>query len=300
MLKIGFTHQEIFLRSLSRPFLVPEKFSSLKCTFEQFMFNCYNKENLLKDVKVDIRLTNTRGNVTQKKKQKLNDISYLKRMQLPTELHYNEMTNKDLVVRFNRDFKNAFEGLKNVFLSSCKSRCKILHLMRRKKQWVNKVVPTDAVKNPLIPVECFKGKGVVHLYECNFIVVDPDRKEELKLLDSYEYVSDMLVSLAIVEGLSRYDEMNLPSFKTDGLPNPAFHLDSVQSDVDRLVYRQGKLDVGKTVGKSEWMVVSSHWKLDKKSLRGICYPVLWFALQYGASPVQPQKDACHLEVDGEK
>ena len=35
-------------------------------------------------------------------------------------------------------------------------------------------------------------------------------------------------------------------------------------------------------------------------LQSLCYPVLWFALQYGASPIQPQKDACHLEVDGEE
>ena len=136
----------------------------------------------------------------------------------------------------------------------------------------------------------------MHLYECNFILVDPDRKEVLKLLDSYEYVSDMLVSLAIVEGLSRYDEMDLPSFKTDGLPNPVFHLNSIQSNVDRLVYTQGRMDVE----KKECIVIISPWKLDKKHLKGLCHPVLWFDLQYGASPIQPQKDACHLEVDGER
>ena len=57
LMKIGFTYQEIFIWNLSGPFLVPEECCGLKYTFYQFMFNYYNKENLLKDVKVDIRPT---------------------------------------------------------------------------------------------------------------------------------------------------------------------------------------------------------------------------------------------------
>ena len=82
------------------------------------MSNCYNKESLLKDIKIDIRPTKIGGSTSQKKTQKLSEISYLRRVWLPTYLHYNEHINNDLVVRFNRDYQNAFEGLKNVFLSS--------------------------------------------------------------------------------------------------------------------------------------------------------------------------------------
>ena len=164
---------------------------------------------------------------------------------------------------------------------------------------MNKVIPTEATavrKIPLIPIECYKGKGVVHPYECSFITVDPDRKEVSKLLDNYEYVSDMLVSLSIIEGLSRYDEMNLPLFDTDGLPNPAFDLSTSESNLERLIYAQARMEVG----KHDWMFIPTPWKLDNKQLQLFCYPVLWFALQYGASPIQPQKYACCLEVDGEK
>ena len=117
-MKIRFTYQEIFIRNLSGSFLVPEECCGLKYTIYQFMFNCYNKENLLKDVKVDIRPTKIGGSTSQKKTQKLSEISYLRRVWLPTYLHYNEYINKDLVVRFNCEYKNAFEGLENVFLSS--------------------------------------------------------------------------------------------------------------------------------------------------------------------------------------
>ena len=83
---------------------------------------------------------------------------------------------------------------------------------QKKVEWVNKIVPEEATvaENILcIPVECYKGKGVTHLYECFLTITDPGRKE---LLDDYQYVTDMDVPLSIVEGLTFYDELNLPSF----------------------------------------------------------------------------------------
>ena len=128
---------------------------------------------------------------------------------------------------------------------------------------MNKVIPTEATvagKIHHIPIECYKGKGVVHPYECNFIIVYPVWKEVSKLLDNCEYVSDMLVSLSIVEGLSRYDDMNLPSFDTDGLPNPAFNLSTSESNLERLIYAQARMEVG----KHDWMFTPTPWKLDNK------------------------------------
>ena len=70
----------------------------------------------------------------------------------------------------------------------------------------------------------------------------------------------MLISLSIVEGLSRYDEMNLPSFDTDGLPNPAFNLSTSESNLERLIYAQARMEVG----KHDWMFIPTPWKLDNK------------------------------------
>ena len=72
--------------------------------------------------------------------------------------------------------------------------------MKRKKKWKTssdnrfclKTIPKGTSEKEiqtLIEVDCYKGKGNVHLYECNQIIADPDRQD---LLENYEFVMDLL------------------------------------------------------------------------------------------------------------
>ena len=107
-----------------------------------------------------------------------------------------------------------------------------MHVMKRKKIWKSSgnffcliTIPkgtTDKEKQPVIEVDCNKGKGIVNLYECNHIIADPDRKD---LLDNYEFVMDLLVCLPLVEALSSWMDLNLPHFDRDSFPSLVFKPD---------------------------------------------------------------------------
>ena len=120
-----------------------------------------------RDFEFDAHVTEQHGKTISNRMKLLNRISYLRRVQIPSYLWYNENFNKYLVVRFNQNFNKEFDGLENVFLYLCKSIYKVLHLTKRKVFWVNKAVPEEVtvVENqPLTPVECYRGKGDAHLY----------------------------------------------------------------------------------------------------------------------------------------
>ena len=69
--------------------------------------------------------------------------------------------------------------------------------MKRKKEWQKrgaaKFIPEDAGDGEklILDVHSSMGLGKLNLYECNQVLVDPDRLDD-KLQD-YEYESDLLV-----------------------------------------------------------------------------------------------------------
>ena len=156
--KVGYDEKNIWIKSESFPFYVFEEFSPIKFTFGQFMNKCYNVENIKKDSKPTFVSGHTKN---------LMEISFLDnkcKVKMPTKLLVAQGTNPDLLVRFKREYKLAFEYLKSVFLSACGTRCKILHVMRRKKKWETignkrfclKIIPegtTEKEKQPVIEVD---------------------------------------------------------------------------------------------------------------------------------------------------
>ena len=289
MKEVGYDQKDFHIQSTSFPFNVFENCSPVKHKFWQFMNKCHNAENVKKDVNPTF--------VHKKNSAKLMKISYLDETytgEIPTDLLVGTNTNTDLSVRFKREYRNAFPDLKDVFLSSsCRTRCKILHVMKRKKIWKSsggkcglKTIPkgtTEKEKQPVIEVVCNKGKGKVHMYECNHIIADPDRKE---LLDNYEFVLDLLVCLPLVQVLSSWMDLNLPPFDRDSFPSPVFKHNG----------RDGWVDLQCQCGKNYWFYFALYYM--KLTGTSFCHPMIWFALMYGAAPLYNQNDACHLEANG--
>ena len=135
-------------------------------------------------------------------------------------------------------------------------RCKHLNIMRRKTPWelvvdgkknlhLEKVISEEARSNEqlVIGATCQnKEQGTIFFYECNSILVDPDRHSEL--LDNYEFVREILLVLPIIKGLSSLSDLNLPLFKNEVLPNPMFAV-SVSKCTDKIhTYTQPKMKHG--------------------------------------------------------
>ena len=175
-------------------------------------------------------------------------------------------------------------------------RCKHLNILRRKTPWelvvdgkknlhLEKVISEEARSNEqlVISAPCqYKEQGTILFYECNNILVDPDRHSEL--LDNYEFVREILLVLPIIKGLSSLSDLNLPLFKNEVLPNPMFTV-RLTTCTDKIhTYTQPK------------MRHSNGWTRCYIHNTEICFPIFWMTLVHGVSCLHPKKDQCTLTV----
>ena len=173
--------------------------------------------------------------------------------------------------------------------------------MKRKTPWElvldgkknlhsEKVISEEARSNEqlVISAPCqYKEQGTILFYECNNILVDPDRHSEL--LDNYEFVREILLVLPIIKGLSSLSDLNLPLFDQQILPNPMFSVSVSKCDKKQHTYTQPKMIHG-----------NNGWTRSACGKTGICFPVFWMTLLHGVSCLYPKKDQCTLTVGTKK
>ena len=93
----------------------------MKQTFPQFMANCYKPQLIKKDVNITFReehITRT-GHFTAKM---FDEMSRSDKMEKTNKLLFNDEVSSNLAANFNRNFRDAFPYLDNVFLSECRQR----------------------------------------------------------------------------------------------------------------------------------------------------------------------------------
>ena len=100
-----------------------------------------------------------------------------------------------------------------------------------------------------------------------------------------------------MEAVSFHDKMKLPPYKIDILPNAVFQFNAAKSLGGTNVYTQKQLQVL----DRNWIVHKCNCGSTVNTddlVRVFCHPAVWMALVYGASPLQPNIDACTLEANG--
>ena len=104
-----------------------------------------------------------------------------------------------------------------------------------------KIIPEDVGDSEQLILDVYSsvGLGKLNIYECNQILVDPDRRDD-KLQD-YEYEPDLLVVLSVVEAYSFRNKWGLPDFDKKMLPSPGFKINVKASNPSELVYSQQAL-----------------------------------------------------------
>ena len=130
-----------------------------------------------------------------------------------------------------------------------------------------------------IQVECIYGEGIVNMYECNSIMVDPSLIDHDEFKKNYTYKKSIIVALPLLEGYSCDEDLNLPDFSEQSLPNPCF-------SVGRDAAYQSKLKIE-----------SDGFARYQSSDCAFCLPMVWFTLRYGVGPVKNKIDASRLETD---
>ena len=130
-----------------------------------------------------------------------------------------------------------------------------------------------------IQVECIYGEGIVNMYECNSIMVDPSLIDHDEFFKNCTYKKSVIVALPLLEGYSSYEDLNLSGFDVYSIPNPCF-----------------------CIGKDAAFQSKLHMEEDgfaryKNNDCSFCLPMVWFTLQYGIGPLKNKIDPPRLETD---
>lgn len=82
---------------------------------------------------------------------------------------------------------------------------------------LNKLIELEDWEQKLIiDVDCYLGKSKVHLYESNYLFIDPSQFD-LGSIDHYKIIDSYIISLTILDALRQTKELELIR-DTDVLP----------------------------------------------------------------------------------
>ena len=185
---------------------------------------------------------------------------------------------KNCAIRLGEEYSRSFRHNclplnSNTFFSGG-VECKALQIMRRK---------SSVARVAAISVLIHEGDGKMFVNECEWVIADPDKP---KLCEDYEVFYPFVVALPFLLGQCSFHNLNL-GIRESTLPSPAFFVSQGDSHDGTIVFCH---NVNK-LSADGWVYVTITFK---GIVISFCFPMIWFALLFGISPLKPQTDPCTL------
>ena len=130
------------------------------------------------------------------------------------------------------------------------------------------------------------NEGVINLWQCNWIIANPESSVDLR---NHKITDTVVVLLSYLTGHLMHHTLSLPQLDIETMPSPAFMLNHCRNELSRYVFGHPTTTISATAG---WVNVVINGKV-------ICIPILWFILLDGVCLFSPQICCCALQAVGE-